>query len=190
MRPYEKVGKRVFDIAAASMAMVVLSPVLLATTLAVRLEDGGPALFISERVGRNGHLFRFLKFRSMPVNTAQVPSASAGQLRITRTGRIIRRTSIDELPQLINILRGDMSIVGPRPAIPSQIGLKQLRERNGALACRPGLTGLAQVNSFDGMPEDAKAQYDGQYAQRITLWGDLKIILGTFRYLLAPPPAY
>ncbi|GAB5534169.1 MAG: sugar transferase [Rubricoccaceae bacterium] len=190
MTPYARFGKRLFDVAASTAALVVLSPVLAVTAVAVRVEDRGPALFVSERVGRDGKLFKFLKFRSMPVNTAHVPSNSAGALQITRTGRVIRRTSIDELPQLFSILRGDMSVVGPRPAIPAQETLRQLREENGALACRPGLTGLAQINSYDAMPEDVKAAYDGKYAQHISLLGDLKIILGTFRYLLSPPPAY
>ena len=103
---------------------------------------------------------------------------------------MIRRTNLDELPQLFNILKGDMSIVGPRPPIPSQQELTELRKANGAIACRPGLTGLAQVSSFDGMTVPQKAAFDGEYAKRISFVGDITIILRTFVYLLKPPPVY
>ena len=126
----------------------------------------------------------------MPVNAAHVPSAQAKTLQVTRIGRLIRRTSIDELPQLWHILRGQMSVVGPRPAIKSQHDLVELRRANGGLACRPGLTGLAQVNSYDGMPEMEKATLDGTYAADVSARHDLRIVLRTFSYLTKPPPAY
>ena len=110
--------------------------------------------------------------------------------RVTRVGRLIRRTNVDELPQLVNILRGDMSIVGPRPPITSQSDLIELRRANGALNCRPGLTGWAQINAFDGMSVVRKAELDGDYAARISLRRDIVIILRTFGYLLKPPPKY
>jgi O-antigen biosynthesis protein WbqP len=126
----------------------------------------------------------------MPVNTGDIPSAAARSVRITRVGRVIRRTNADELPQLVNILRGDMSVVGPRPALPAQRELVALRSANGALACTPGLTGLAQVNAYDGMSIEAKATWDGRYADRIRFFRDVAIILRTVRYLMAPPPTY
>lgn len=187
---YRQVFKRWFDVVAAGAALVVLSPVMLATAVAVKLEDGGPALFSQERVGTNGKTFRVFKFRSMPVNAGDVPSAMAHALRVTRVGQIIRRTNIDELPQLVNILRGDMSIVGPRPALPRQTELNDMRRENGAWTCRPGLTGLAQVNSYDGMPEPEKAAWDAKYAASVTLGVDVSIILRTFLYLAKRPPAY
>lgn len=187
---YARAGKRLFDIAASSAALVALSPALLAIGLAIRLEDGGSPFYVSERVGRDGRPFRFYKFRSMPVDTPGVPSAEAGTLTVTRVGRLIRRTNLDELPQLLNILRGDMSVVGPRPAIARQAELTRLRQANRALACRPGLTGLAQVESYDGMTDDAKADFDGHYARRVTLAGDLRIIVRTLGYLAKPPPVY
>lgn len=174
----------------AGVAICVLSPVLLVTAAAVRLEDRGPALFRQLRVGRNGTPFRIFKFRSMPVNMGDVPSHEAATLTVTRVGRLIRRTNIDELPQLINVLSGEMSLVGPRPALPEQASLCALRERSGATQCRPGLTGLAQLNSYDGMPEEEKADWDAEYARQISVWGDLKIIIGTFRYLTKRPPVY
>ncbi len=183
-------GKRAFDIASSGLALLVLSPVLLATAVAIRIEDGGPALFRQARLGRAGGHFTVFKFRSMAVGSANVPSAAGTALPITRVGRFIRRTNIDELPQLLNILRGDMSVVGPRPPIPSQEALITDRRRTGALALRPGLTGLAQIKSYDGMPEAEKAEWDGRYAARVTLAGDLRIILRTFGYLLHRPPVY
>lgn len=187
---YDGAGKRVLDLVIGGASLVVLAPVLVMLGLFVRLEDGGPALFRQERVGRRGARFTVLKFRSMPVTSANLPSAAAGGLRVTRVGRFIRRTNLDELPQLLNILVGDMSLVGPRPALPAQEALLAMRAENGADRVRPGLTGLAQVSSYDQMPEAEKAALDGQYAARVSLLGDLVIILRTFRYLLSPPPTY
>jgi O-antigen biosynthesis protein WbqP len=188
---YRSVLKRGFDLAASASALVVLSPVMLLTALAIRLEDGGPAFFRQVRVGRSGRPFRIYKFRSMPVDTGDLPSASAaGALRVTRVGRFIRRTNVDELPQLINVLRGEMSLVGPRPALPSQVALCARRAELGADACAPGLTGLAQVNAYDGMPDEEKAQWDATYAAAVSFPTDLRIILRTFGYLIRRPPVY
>jgi O-antigen biosynthesis protein WbqP len=126
----------------------------------------------------------------MPAGTRQVPSDRIGEIKLTWLGRFIRRTNLDELPQLINILKGEMSIVGPRPPIPSQEALVNMRAANGSLACRPGLTGLAQVSSYDGMTAEEKARFDGLYASRITFVQDARVIARTFRYLLSPPPTY
>lgn len=187
---YERYIKRGLDIVLSGTALIVLSPLLLVTLLAVRLEDGGPALFVQERIGRGGARFRFLKFRSMPVDTANVPSTRGASLTVTRVGRVIRRANIDELPQLVNILRGDMSVVGPRPAIAAQNELLRMRADNGAAHCRPGLTGLAQVNSYDNMPESEKAAHDGEYARNLSLATDIVIIVRTFGYLMRRPPVY
>jgi O-antigen biosynthesis protein WbqP len=187
---YSSYGKRLLDIILAAIALLILSPLMLLIALAIYLEDGASPLFRQQRVGQKGKLFELLKFRSMAVNAAQVPSAQANSLSITRIGQFIRRTNIDELPQLINILRGDMSIVGPRPALPSQIDLCSLRERNGSTGCKPGLTGLAQVNSYDNMPDLEKGEWDGKYASKISFWGDVTIIFRTFGYLTKKPPVY
>jgi len=187
---YRRYLKRVFDCVLATLGLICLAPLLLLTALAIRLEDGGPALFRQRRVGRGGAIFTFFKFRSMPVDTGDVPSAEATGLRITRIGRILRRTNIDELPQLFNVLRGDMSIVGPRPPLPSQTRLIDFRRENGALDCLPGLSGLAQINAYDQMPTEEKANWDGRYAARISFLGDLLIILNTCRFVLKKPPVY
>jgi O-antigen biosynthesis protein WbqP len=190
VKVYGRFLKRVVDVVISGGSLIVLSPVMFLIALAIKLEDGGPVLFHQKRVGRGGELFAVLKFRSMPVATRDMPSPLAGQVRVTRVGKIIRRTNLDELPQLINILQGQMSVVGPRPPLPSQTELCQIRQTNGAIDCKPGLTGLAQINAYDGMPEREKAKWDGTYAARLSFVSDMNIILRTFRYLSKRPPVY
>lgn len=187
---YQRVFKRGMDVLAAGAALIALSPLMLAVAAAVRLGDPGPIIFRQRRVGADGRTFEFYKFRSMPVNTGDRPSDQLGEVRLTWIGRTIRRTNLDELPQLWNIVKGDMSLVGPRPPLPTQDDLIALRRANGALACRPGLTGWAQVNSFDGMSVAEKARMDGEYARQVSLARDLAIVARTFGYLLKPPPTY
>jgi lipopolysaccharide/colanic/teichoic acid biosynthesis glycosyltransferase len=187
---YRMAGKRLIDIVFATAALVVLSPLLVAVAAGVWLGDRGTPLFRQQRIGRDGVPFTLLKFRSMPVGSVNVPKTDGARIQVTRVGRFLRRSNIDELPQLVNILAGQMSIVGPRPALPAQEGLIALRRASGALSCAPGLTGLAQVNSHDGMSVEAKAEWDARYAAAITLTGDLRIICRTFGYLLRPPPIY
>jgi len=182
--------KRLLDFLFAFFALILLSPVIAAIALTIRTSDPGPAIFRQQRVGTGGRHFTIFKFRSMPIDTGDIASDLLGEVRLSAVGRFIRRTNLDELPQLFNILRGDMSLVGPRPPIPSQIELISMRRENGALACRPGLTGLAQVNGYDGMSVPHKASFDGDYARRITFLDDLIIILRTFGYVLKPPPTY
>lgn len=182
--------KRMLDITASAAAMALLSPLMLAVAAAIKIWDPGPVIFRQTRVGAGGRLFDFYKFRSMPVGTGDLSSDQIGEVTLTWVGRFIRRTNIDELPQLWNILKGDMSIVGPRPPLPSQHELLALRELSGAINCRPGLTGLAQVRSFDGMTVPEKAGFDAEYASRISFGTDAAIVLRTFLYLLKPPPRY
>lgn len=187
---YQRFGKRLLDLLIVASATLVLLPFMLLLALLIKVFDPGPIIFKQKRIGRGGAVFDFYKFRSMPVNTGDLPSDKVGPLKLTWIGKLIRRTNLDELPQLFNVLKGDMSIVGPRPPIPSQTELTELRRDNGALECRPGLTGLAQVSSFDGMSVPQKAAFDGQYANKVSFWGDVSIILRTFVYLLKPPPVY
>lgn len=187
---YAKFFKRCVDIFGALIALLLLSPLMLVIALLIKIFDPGPIIFVQRRVGRDGEEFRFFKFRSMPVNTGDVSSDQLGQIKLTFIGRLIRRTNIDELPQLFNILRGDMSIVGPRPPISSQSELIEIRKKNGAISIRPGLTGWAQVNSFDGMSVNDKAKFDGEYSQKLNLWLDIKIVLMTVAYLFKKPPVY
>jgi O-antigen biosynthesis protein WbqP len=187
---YARFLKRAVDLGLGLAALLVLSPLLIVAALAIRLEDGGPIFFRQVRNGRGGKTFRIFKFRSMRVDAPELPSALARAMPVTRVGHIIRRTNVDELPQLLNIVKGDMSIVGPRPPIPAQEALLEMRRANGSIWCRPGLTGLAQIRGYDGMPEEEKAECDGAYAARISALGDLVIVLKTFGYLLKRPPVY
>lgn len=187
---YRKLGKRVLDCIGAGVGLVVLSPLLGMIALAIYLEDRGTVIFRQPRVGRCGLPFVLLKFRSMPLGTKHTPSDQAVQLKVTRIGRMIRRTNLDELPQLWNVIRGDMSIIGPRPALPQQERLSKLRRERDVLDASPGLTGLAQVNAYDGMSELEKAEWDEQYCRNVCLFSDVLIVLRTFVYLSKRPPVY
>jgi O-antigen biosynthesis protein WbqP len=178
--------KRVFDIAAALAGLVVLSPLLLGLALAVRLGSPGPALHWSRRVGRRNRIFAMPKFRSMRIGAPDVAThlLNAPEQWVTPLGGFMRRTSLDELPQLWSVLAGDMSVVGPRPALFNQDDLVALRTADGVDALRPGLTGWAQVNGRDELPIPEKARLDREYLERMSLGFDLKIIFATARAAL------
>lgn len=187
---YRLIIKRALDILLSVCALILLLPLILLVCLAIVIDDGWPVIFNQQRVGIHGKPFVIYKFRSMPVETPNTPSRNIHMISITRVGKVLRRLNIDELPQLVNILKGEMSIVGPRPALPSQVELLQLRVSCGAEAIRPGLTGLAQIYSFDGMIEAEKAKLDGEYASRVSLRLDTSILLRTIGYLFRSPPVY
>ena len=182
--------KRLCDILAVLTLFLVISPIILIIAICIKFYDGGPIIFKQNRIGKDGAEFKFMKFRSMPVNTPNVVSTQTAVLKVTPIGKLIRRTNLDEIPQFINVLKGDMSIIGPRPSLPSQTSLLELRKQNGSIKLRPGLTGWAQVNAYDYMPEEEKARLDGEYYQKFGLWMDLRIILGTIKYFTKKPPVY
>ncbi len=174
--------KRAFDIILSLLGIIILSPVMIIVALAVVLTSKGPALFRQNRVGAGKQVFLMYKFRSMRTDSPQnVPThlLNDPDRFITPVGRFIRRTSLDELPQLFNILSGDMSIIGPRPALPNQTDLIAERDKYGANDIRPGLTGWAQVNGRDELPVPVKAAYDGEYCRRISFMFDLKCFFMT-----------
>jgi lipopolysaccharide/colanic/teichoic acid biosynthesis glycosyltransferase len=177
--------KRLFDVVVALFALVLLSPLLLGAALAIVLESGRPVLFRQQRVGLGGRTFEMLKFRSMvPDAAARGPHfTSEGDPRITRVGSFLRRSSIDELPQLFNVLLGDMSLVGPRPDLPVQA--RDYRPEDWALRCsvRPGLTGLAQATLRSQATPEQRLAADLAYVQRPTFSADLRILLLTLRRL-------
>lgn len=182
--------KRLLDIILAVFLIIMLSPIYGIIALIIFLQDGGTPVFKQIRVGYGGKEFMFYKFRSMPLKTPNVESHKRDKLIITPFGRFIRRLNLDELPQFFNVLIGDMSFIGPRPPIPSQVKLITLRRANQSLFLRPGLTGWAQVNSYDNMPEEVKAKFDGEYAHRISLKMDLLILFKTVIYFTKKPPTY
>jgi lipopolysaccharide/colanic/teichoic acid biosynthesis glycosyltransferase len=173
--------KRAMDVLVSALALLLLSPLLLATAVAIALEDGRPVLFRQVRVGRGGREFGMYKFRSMVRNAAAIgPYFTSGDdPRITRVGRFIRRTSIDELPQLINVLNGDMSLVGPRPDVPAQRALYS--ESDWALRCSvaPGITGLAQAELRSEATPEQRLALDLRYAREHSLLMDLCIMAKT-----------
>ena len=177
--------KRVMDIVVALVALLALSPLLLAAALAIALETGLPVLFRQTRVGLNGREFGMLKFRSMVKNAASIGPyfTQTDDPRITRVGRFIRRTSIDELPQLINVLRGDMSLVGPRPDVPAQRSLYSQADWAQRCSVRPGITGLAQALYRSDSTEAQRLEADLRYTRDASLWLDLKICWWTLRRL-------
>jgi O-antigen biosynthesis protein WbqP len=170
------------DIVLSLIGLIVLSPLFIVIVLCIKLDSPGPVLFRQKRVGIHKSHFNVLKFRTMRVDTPkEMPThlLTNPERWITRVGRVLRKTSLDELPQLINILTGDMSIVGPRPALWNQYDLIAARDKYGANDIRPGLTGWAQINGRDELPIDVKARLDGEYVQRMSFWFDMKCILGT-----------
>lgn len=173
--------KRAFDILIAVAGLAVLWPALLAIGLAVRLDSPGPALHWSRRVGRENVLFRMPKYRTMRTDAPDVAThlLPDPQRWITPLGRFLRRTSLDELPQLWSVLVGDMSLVGPRPALFNQDDLVALRTEAGVHRLRPGVTGWAQINGRDDLPIPEKVRLDADYLQRRSLAFDLAIILRT-----------
>ena len=173
--------KRAIDILGALAGLILLSPLFAGAALAVVLQSPGPALHWSRRVGRDERIFRMPKFRTMRVGTPDVAThlLSDPEQWVTPVGRFLRRTSLDELPQLWSILKGDMSLVGPRPALFNQDDLVALRRAAGVAGLRPGLTGWAQINGRDELPIAEKARLDAEYLQRMSLAFDLQIILAT-----------
>ena len=182
--------KRIFDVILSSCLLIFLLPIFGIISIIIRLQDGGPSIFRQERIGKKGVVFKFYKFRSMSLSTPNVESKDTIKLQITPFGKFIRRTNLDELPQFYNVLKGDMSFIGPRPPIPSQTELIELRRMNGALHLSPGLTGWAQVNSFDGMSVSEKAKFDGEYASKISFGFEVFILLKTILYFTNKPPTY
>jgi exopolysaccharide biosynthesis polyprenyl glycosylphosphotransferase len=206
--------KRGLDVAVSLVALIVLAPVFLAIAAAIKLSSPGPVLFRQERIGRYGVPFTFLKFRSMRAsNDAQIhrvfvtrfirgdPPASTGNgpqaiykittdPRVTPVGRVLRRTSLDELPQLLNVLRGEMSLVGPRPPIPYELEAYDVWHRRRLLEVKPGITGLWQVSGRSRLRFDDMVRLDLKYAQAWSLWLDLRILLQTPRAVLTGDGAY
>ena len=175
--------KRLLDIVLSLTALIVLAPLLLVLALLVKLDSPGPALFKQKRVGRNEKLFDIYKFRSMytsaprDVATSELQNAES---HITRVGRVLRKTSLDELPQLFNVLKGEMSLIGPRPLVPNEKDIHELRREKGAYRVRPGITGWAQVNGWRGDTSiEERIKCDIFYIENWTFLLDIKILFMT-----------
>ncbi|MEE1035655.1 MAG: sugar transferase [Oscillospiraceae bacterium] len=184
---YEKFLKRLIDILLSGVGLILLAPVYLLIAIAIVIDDPGPVLFRQKRIGVHKTHFEILKFRTMrmdapkdmPTHLLQDP-----EQHITRVGKILRKTSLDELPQIAQIFTGKMSIIGPRPALWNQFDLIEERDKYGANDVRPGLTGWAQINGRDELPIAVKARFDGEYVERMSFLFDCKCFFGTILSVL------
>jgi len=184
--------KRIIDLFVSLIAIFLLSPVFMVIAIAIKLDDPGPVFFRQDRAGLKGQSFKIFKFRTM-VRDAEKKGAGVfveeEDPRITRVGKLLRHTSLDELPQLINILRGEMSLVGPRPTLPYQVDNYDVRQMK-RLEVKPGITGWAQVNGRSALTWPERIELDLWYLDNWSLWLDLKIILMTFKVILAKSNLY
>ncbi|KAF3306224.1 sugar transferase [Carnobacterium sp. PL17GRE32] len=179
--------KRPLDFFISLIALVILCPIFLIIAVWIKLNSKGPVFFRQKRIGKNKELFEIYKFRSMRTDTpSDMPThlLNDPDAFITSSGKFLRQTSLDELPQLINIIKGDMAIIGPRPALWNQYDLIEERDKYGANDVRPGLTGWAQINGRDELEIPVKAKLDGDYVQNISILFDLKCFIGTITSVL------
>lgn len=179
---YKKYIKRILDFTLSLLALIILFPFFCIFAIIIKLESKGPVFFKQKRIGKNKKSFYIYKFRTMRADTPQdTPThmLNNAQSYITKFGNIMRKTSIDELPQIINILKGEMSIIGPRPALWNQYDLIEERDQYGANNIRPGLTGWAQVNGRDELPIPIKARFDGEYVEQESFLFDIKVFFKT-----------
>lgn len=184
---YKKFGKRWLDVILSGCGIVILAPLMALIALAIKVDDPGPVFFRQKRVGIHKTHFQILKFRTMKTDTPRdTPThlLENPQKYITRVGRVLRKTSLDELPQIFQIFSGKMSVIGPRPALWNQEDLIAQRDRYGANDVRPGLTGWAQINGRDELPIDVKARFDGEYVQRLSFLFDCRCFFGTILSVL------
>ena len=179
---YSKYLKRIIDFIMSLCGLIILSPVFLILCIWFKFDSKGPILFKQKRVGIHKSYFNILKFRTMYIDTPkEVPThlLSNPEQYITKVGKFLRKTSLDELPQVFNILKGDMSVIGPRPALWNQYDLIEERDKYGANDIKPGLTGWAQINGRDELEIEVKAKLDGEYVKKMSLWFDIKCFIGT-----------
>jgi len=179
---YKKYFKRFIDVVLSGIGIVVLAIPMLIVAMIIKIDSPGNVLFKQERVGKNKKSINILKFRSMRSDTPKnVPThlLADPDMYITKVGKFIRKTSIDELPQIFCIFMGSMSIIGPRPALFNQTDLIAERDKYGANDITPGLTGLAQIRGRDELPIDVKARLDGEYVEKMSFWFDVKLFFGT-----------
>jgi lipopolysaccharide/colanic/teichoic acid biosynthesis glycosyltransferase len=184
--------RRAFDVVVAGTALIAAAPFLIAAALAIRLESRGSPIYRQRRIGRHGEAFDVLKLRTMVTGAEHMGAGlavSEGDTRITRVGRLLRRTSLDEIPNLVNVVRGDMSIVGPRPTVPIQVDRYTERQR-GRLSVKPGITGWAQVNGRTELPWDERIELDLWYIEHRSWRLDLRILWRTLRMVLGGEGLY
>lgn len=178
--------KRAFDFLIGLFGIIVLSPLFVVIIIAILIDDGSPAIFTQERVGKDNKIFKIYKFRTMKKGTGDYATADIKDLddKTTPFGRFLRKTSLDELPQFINLVNGTMSLVGPRPLIPSEKQIRKLREELGVYSVLPGITGWAQVNGRDDVSVEEKARLDKEYVDKQSIAFDIEILLKTVKMVI------
>ena len=178
--------KRAFDFTVSLLLIIILLPVFLLVSIIVLIDAGAPVIFRQYRVGKDNKLFYIYKFRTMRNNTRNAATADLKDADkfITKSGRILRKTSLDELPQLVNVLIGDMSFVGPRPLIPEEKEIRALRKKYNVYSVKPGITGLAQINGRDNLSIEEKALFDKEYVDKQSIGLDIKILFKTVAVVL------
>ena len=184
---YRSIGKRLIDIILSGVGIIVLAPFMVVIAILIKLESPGPVLFRQKRIGLHKKTFSILKFRTMRIDTPKDTPTHMLQnpdQYITKVGRFLRKTSLDELPQILNILKGEMAVIGPRPALWNQDDLIAERDKYCANNIRPGLTGWAQINGRDELEIPVKAKLDGEYVKKMSLYFDMKCFLGTISSVL------
>ena len=184
---YRTFFKRLLDVILSGCAIVILSPLLLIIAIAIKIDDPGPVLFRQKRMGIHKTFFSIMKFRTMKMDTPKdTPThlLENPEQYITKVGKFLRKSSLDELPQIFQIFTGKMSIIGPRPALWNQFDLIAERDKYGANDVRPGLTGWAQINGRDELPIDVKARFDGEYVEKLSFLFDCKCFFGTIGAVL------
>jgi len=196
---YRKINlaiKRIFDIVSSIIGLLVLVPILLVIAILIKIDSDGPVFFLQERLGKNGKVFKIIKFRTMVVNAENmgdgVKVKDSEDSRITRVGKILRDTSFDEIPQLINVIKGDMSLIGPRPPVtyyPYEFE-EYSEEQRKRFSFRPGITGLSQIKVRESVPWDEKIKYDIEYVSSFSTYLDFKILILTFPKVLKRDDIY
>lgn len=191
LKVYKEFGKRQFDILVSLVLLFFCMPIILIFSFILMLENKSFPIFFQTRIGFKYNEFTILKFKTILDTIGDIPSAEVKSMKIKFFSKIARKTNIDELPQLFNVLFGDMSIIGPRPALQSQKKLLSLRkERKINEIAKPGITGLAQVNAFDMMSDEEKVNFDLKYCLNISFYNDIVIVLKTIHYLFRKQPIY
>ncbi len=178
--------KRIFDFLIGLFCLIILSPLFLIIAVCLLIDDGAPVFFKQDRVGKDNELFKIYKFRTMKKGFGDVATADVKNLEehTTSFGRLLRKTSLDELPQFINLVNGTMSLVGPRPLIPSEKEIRALREKYNVYSVLPGITGWAQVNGRDDVPNSKKALLDKEYVDKQSISFDIKILIKTVKMVI------
>lgn len=193
---YAKYIKRFLDLILSLLALIILMPVLIIVAIAIKIDSKGPVFFLQERLGKNGKVFKIIKFRTMVVNAEKIGDGlkvkSEKDNRITRVGKVLRKTSLDELPQLINVVKGEMALIGPRPPVtyhPHKYE-EYPEEQKRRFLVRPGITGLAQVRVRNSATWDERIKIDLEYIEKITFIGDFQIFINTIISILAKKDIY